>query len=217
MWVLLLLVDNVIAVLVRVRPLVSICAETRATLLLSFFSLFFTDMSKIKNRVNHLIDDWATHASAFARTGFWGVHGGAGGILLARSTGRLLLAQRSHQVLQPGTWGTIGGAIDPGENPKEAVLREVREELGFHATEADLHLCYVFRDARTLFTYHNYIVLVDEEFQPTMNWEVSEHAWIEFGQWPAPLHFGVEAWLQDTNGVDMLQAIIQQYREANDQ
>jgi 8-oxo-dGTP pyrophosphatase MutT (NUDIX family) len=173
-------------------------------------------MSKIKDRVTHLIDDWTTHSSAFARTGFWGAYGGAGGIALARSTGRLLLAQRSRQVLQPGTWGTVGGAIDPGEQPKDAVLREIREELGFHATEADLHLCYVFRDGRTSFTYHNYIVLVDEEFLPTMNWEVSEHAWIEFGQWPSPLHFGMEAWLQDSTGISMLRAIMQQYREAND-
>jgi len=165
-------------------------------------------MSKLKDHVEHLIDDWATHASAFARTGFWGVHGGAGGIMLARSTGRLLLAQRSHKVLQPGTWGTIGGAIDPGENPEEAVVREMREELGFHANEADLYLCYVFRDTRTSFTYHNYLVLVDEEFQPTMNWEVSEHAWIEFGQWPSPLHFGMEAWLRDVQGELTLRELV---------
>lgn len=165
-------------------------------------------MTKLKDHVEHLIDDWATHSGAFARTGFWGTYGGAGGVLLARSTGRLLIAQRSHRVLQPGTWGTIGGAIDPGEQPEEAVLREMREELGFHATATDLHLCYVFRDQRTSFTYHNYIVLVDEEFLPTSNWEVSDHTWIEFGQWPAPLHFGMEAWLRDSEGELVLRELV---------
>jgi 8-oxo-dGTP pyrophosphatase MutT (NUDIX family) len=165
-------------------------------------------MSKLIDRVGHLIDDWTTHSSAFARTGFWGTYGGAGGIMLARSTGRLLLAQRSHKVLQPGTWGTIGGAIDPGENPEEAVLREVREELGFHSAEAELHLCYVFRDKRTSFTYHNYIVLVDDEFQPTSNWEISDHTWIDFGQWPSPLHFGMEAWLRDVEGELTLRELV---------
>ncbi|MBM4257722.1 MAG: NUDIX hydrolase [Deltaproteobacteria bacterium] len=165
-------------------------------------------MSKLKDLAGHLIDEWTTHSSSFARTGFWGAFGGAGGIPLARSTGRLLIAQRSPRVLQPGTWGTIGGAIDPGEGPEDAVLREIREELGFHtATIDDLHLCYVFRDQRTSFTYHNYIVLVDDEFQPTSNWEVSAHAWIEFGQWPSPLHFGMEAWLRDVEGEFVLREL----------
>ncbi len=165
-------------------------------------------MSKLKDLANHLIDDWATHSSAFARTGFWGAYGGAGGIAVARNTGRLLLAQRSLKVLQPGTWGTIGGAIDPGEQPEDAVLREIREELGFHATVDDLHLCYIFRDERTSFTYHNYIVLVDDEFQPISNWEVSDHTWIEFGQWPSPLHFGMEAWLRDVEGELTLREVV---------
>ena len=178
------------------------------TLLLFFSPLFSYNMSKRTNRVRHLIDDWTTHSGAFARTGFWGAYGGAGGIPLARNTGRLLLAQRSHQVLQPGTWGTIGGAIDPGENPEDAVLREVGEELGFYAAEADLHLCYIFRDARTSFTYHNYVVLVEKEFQPTMNWEVSEHVWVAFGQWPSPLHFGMEAWLRDIEGELTLRELV---------
>ena len=111
-------------------------------------------------------------------------------------------------MLQPGTWGTIGGAIDTGEKPEEAVLREVREELGFHATADNLQLCYIFRDERTLFTYHNYVVLADEEFVPTSNWEVSDHTWLEFGQWPSPLHFGMEAWLRDIEGELVLRDLV---------
>lgn len=26
--------------------------------------------------------------------------------------------------------GTVGGAVDPGESPKEAAIREAREEIG---------------------------------------------------------------------------------------
>ena len=163
----------------------------------------------LKDRLHHAVDDWSQHIEAYARTGFWGVNGGAGGILLARQTGRLLLAQRSHRVLQPGTWGTIGGALDQGENPAMAVVREVEEEIGFRVQHEDLHLCYVFRDQRSGFTYYNYSVLIDEEQQPTPNWEVSNHAWIEFGAWPDPLHFGMRAWLQDRQGVETLQALVQ--------
>ena len=60
-------------------------------------------MSKLTDRISHLIDDWETHSDSFRRTGFWGAFGGAGAIFLARDTGRLLLTQRSSRVLQPGT------------------------------------------------------------------------------------------------------------------
>lgn len=39
---------------------------------------------------------------------FWG-NAGAGVILFAKDTGRVLLALRSPYVNEPNTWGTIGG------------------------------------------------------------------------------------------------------------
>jgi 8-oxo-dGTP pyrophosphatase MutT (NUDIX family) len=168
-------------------------------------------MDKLKDRIDHLVDDWATHSESFHRTGFWGAFGGAGGIFLARDTGRLLLARRSSRVLQPGTWGTVGGALDHGESPEEAVIRETREELGIHPRPEDLHLCHIFRDEPTRFVYYNYTVLVTEEFQPELNWEVSEHAWVEFGSWPDPLHFGMLHWLRDPHGAQKLRTLVQRF------
>jgi hypothetical protein len=75
----------------------------------------------------------------------------------------------------------------------------------------DLQLCYTFRDEKTRFVYYNYAVLVPEEFEPALNWEVSEHAWIEFGQWPDPLHFGMQAWLRDTHGERRLRTLVQRF------
>lgn len=166
-------------------------------------------MSKLTERIVHLVDDWEIHSENFRRTGFWGTFGGAGAIFLARDTGRLLLTRRSPRVLQPGTWGTVGGALDHGEGPAEAVIRETREELGVPVQHEDLHLCYVFRDARTQFVYHNYTVLVPTEFEPELNWEVSAHAWVEFGAWPDPLHFGMQSWLQDAHGQRTLCSLIE--------
>jgi 8-oxo-dGTP pyrophosphatase MutT (NUDIX family) len=42
--------------------------------------------------------------------------------------GRLLLAQK----VDGGQWGTVGGAVEPGESPREAAVREAREETGLH-------------------------------------------------------------------------------------
>jgi 8-oxo-dGTP diphosphatase len=44
--------------------------------------------------------------------------------------GRLLLGQRADN----GRWALPGGGVDPGEQPAEAVVREVYEETGVHVT-----------------------------------------------------------------------------------
>lgn len=48
-------------------------------------------------------------------------------VLPVDETGRILLAW--HTGATDG-WGTVGGAVDPGESPKEAATREAREEIG---------------------------------------------------------------------------------------
>ena len=42
--------------------------------------------------------------------------------------GRLLMGQRADN----GNWALIAGAMDPGEQPAETVVREVYEETGVH-------------------------------------------------------------------------------------
>ncbi len=50
------------------------------------------------------------------------------GIMLLDRRGRVLVAQR---IDTPGdAWQMPQGGIDPGESPRQAVLRELREELG---------------------------------------------------------------------------------------
>lgn len=53
---------------------------------------------------------------------------GASAVILD-DEGRVLLG--SH--LPSGRWGFIGGSIEPEESPQDAVVREIREELGADA------------------------------------------------------------------------------------
>ena len=67
-----------------------------------------------------------------------------------------LLIQRRSMTVQwkPGIWAVTGGSAVSGEEPLTAARRELREELGYDASEADMHFiarlrrsnsyCYVY-------------------------------------------------------------------------
>lgn len=142
-----------------------------------------------------LFENDADHQAALRDTGFWGKQG-AGCIIVAKNTGRILLPHRSAHVLEPHTWGTWGGAIDSDEDPQEAARREVEEEAGYSGS-ADLIPLAVFQKGN--FKYHNFLAVVNDEFRPQLNWETQDYDWFEFGDWPSPLHMGLE-WLLQKDG-----------------
>jgi 8-oxo-dGTP diphosphatase len=51
--------------------------------------------------------------------------------------GRLLAARRSAPSSLAGGWELPGGKVDPGESDEQALLREIREELGVDVQLSD--------------------------------------------------------------------------------
>jgi len=48
---------------------------------------------------------------------------------------RVLVLQRSLDTRCPTAWETVHGHIEPGEEPQQAAIRELREETGLSATK----------------------------------------------------------------------------------
>lgn len=60
---------------------------------------------------------------------------GVGGVVIHR--GRVLLVQRGHEPLK-GRWTIPGGMVEVGEELKDAVRRELKEETGLEVEPRDL-------------------------------------------------------------------------------
>lgn len=98
------------------------------------------------------------------------------------SSGRLYLQQRPlWKDIQPGKWDTaVGGHIDFGEAVDEALVREVREELGVTAFEPRFLLKYLFESEREKELVYVFSCVYDGEVCPSDEldggrfWAVSE-------------------------------------------
>lgn len=51
-------------------------------------------------------------------------------VALIDADGRVLLAQRPEGKSLAGLWEFPGGKVEPGERPEEALIRELKEEIG---------------------------------------------------------------------------------------
>ncbi len=59
-------------------------------------------------------------------------------VALVDADGRVLIAQRPEGKNMAGLWEFPGGKVEAGERPEDALIRELREELGIAVKEACL-------------------------------------------------------------------------------
>lgn len=112
----------------------------------------------------------------------------AGVLLRARSTRRYLFLKGLD-----GTWGVPGGGIEPGELPKEAAVRELVEETGFHGK------LLMSTRAVNNHGYRLYGAEVEREFKPELSDEHVSWVWAPSTDPPRPLHVGLEYVMLDAS------------------
>ena len=85
------------------------------------------------------------------------------------NAGELFLQKRPEwKDIQPGKWDTaVGGHIDLGETPEEALVREVREELGITEFTPQRLGMYVFESQRERELVYVFQTVYDGEIRPS--------------------------------------------------
>ncbi len=105
---------------------------------------------------------------------------GEGIVAIIERAGRYLMIRRPDDIRAGGYWCFVGGAIEDGESQEQALVREVREEVGLEVAPGEkvweclsiymewvLH-CWTVRDS-------------DGEVQADPR-EVAEHRWLTVDQ-----------------------------------
>ena len=91
------------------------------------------------------------------------------------------------------TWGLVGGKKEPGDaTPVDTLHREIAEEIGVVPAIEKIVPLEMFTSSDENFQYNTYVLIVEDEFIPTLNEEHTSYAWCSMGSWPKPLHQGVK-------------------------
>lgn len=114
----------------------------------------------------------------------WGRYGAAGLLLTDADRTGVLLQKRSRHVHSGGTWSVPGGALERGEDPVAAALREAHEEAGLRARDLVVDRTIVGTDHGTW----SYTYVVAEGPRPAVaelrvagstSWEADRTTWVD--------------------------------------
>jgi 8-oxo-dGTP diphosphatase len=112
---------------------------------------------------------------------------GAGAIIVSEQTGKVMTVLRSSRESHPNTWSFAGGKVEVGETEIDGLRRELEEELKLTKIKKIIPL-HRYQSRSKDFVYDTFVVLVNKEFVPELNWENEGYAWTSIDSLPSPLH-----------------------------
>ena len=116
----------------------------------------------------------------------------SGALFYAKSTRRFLLLQKAEGKHQ-GTWGLVGGTNIEGESAWQGLQREIQEEIGTPPTVIKSIPLETFVSNDSVFNFHTYLCIIENEFVPLLSQEHSGWAWSTIDLAPKPLHQGLRS------------------------
>ena len=82
--------------------------------------------------------------------------------------GEILLQKRSaNKPRNPNKWAKTGGHVDSGEDVKEAILREIKEEIGIDIPKKQVEILEIHKskDSNNKYFVYNFLFIVDYKIE----------------------------------------------------
>lgn len=136
---------------------------------------------------------------------------GVGTLIVSLSTETVLLGLRAAYKTHAMSWALFGGMIEEGETPKQGLLRELEEELGFVPDITKIYPFDVYQSKDKHFKYYSYVVVVEDEFVPVLNQESAGYCWVKLGSWPKPMHQGAKFSFCNQKAIERIRLILDQH------
>ena len=132
----------------------------------------------------------------------------SGALIFSRKTHRVLLLQK-RDGKHAGKWSVVGGTNNSNETAWQCLIREIQEEIGISddIIKKTLPLDkFVSNDS--LFNFHTYFCIVENEFVPILSDEHTAWGWFCLDQLPKPTHRGFYLSIKNKTIQNKIQTVI---------
>jgi len=136
---------------------------------------------------------------------------GVGALIISVKTSRVLLGLRSPYKTHAQQWALFGGMVETDEQPKDALLRELTEEMNFVPDFERIYPFDVYQSKDKHFKYYSFICVVVDEFIPELNKENCGYCWVSLGEWPKPMHQGAKISFCNKRAEERIKMILSEF------
>lgn len=136
---------------------------------------------------------------------------GVGTLFVSVRTNRILLSLRAGYKTHGMMWSLFGGMMEPGEQPKDALLRELTEEMNSVPDIERIYPFDVYQSKDKHFKYYSFVTIVEEEFTPMLNYENCGYCWVNLSCWPKPMHQGAKISFCNHRAEERIKMMISQH------
>lgn len=112
-----------------------------------------------------------------------------GVLIICRTTGRVLLLQRSSSAGHSHLWSLLSGGLDDGEKPINGIAREIREEISVNPNI--INFFFINKESTERNDFFYYIGLTNTEFKPILDFENEDWGWFKMETLPKPMFPGL--------------------------
>jgi len=138
---------------------------------------------------------------------------GVGTLFVSTKTNRVLFNLRAPHKTHSMCWSLWGGMVEDNEQPKDALLRELTEEMGSVPDIEKIYPFDVYQSKDGHFKYYSFVCITEDEFIPVLNNESCGYCWIDLGEWPKPMHQGAKISFCNMKAIAKIRTLISQHSD----